>query len=147
MEMVNNGSSGSNDAELANLANRWTNQNNFYRQIRNFRLDLTDMPDYIPEGAAEGYPTGIHWQVSQACTLQNIHIVMPPSSPTRSVRHPGIFMENGSGGMGSSSWQNRIVLNLLLGFVSDLTFTGGRVCFVAGSQQYTARNLRFFRCE
>jgi Pectate lyase superfamily protein len=57
------------------------------------------MPDYILEGAAENYPTGIHWQVSQACTLQNIHIVMPSSSTTRSVRHRGIFMENGSGGM------------------------------------------------
>lgn len=38
----------------------------------------------------------------------------------------GIFMENGSGG-----------------FVSDLYFEGGNIGFRAGSQQYTARNLKF----
>jgi hypothetical protein len=57
------------------------------------------MPNFVEEGAAEGYPTGIHWQVSQACTLQNIRIIMPSSSPKGDVRHRGIFMENGSGGI------------------------------------------------
>lgn len=38
-------------------ANWYTNQNNFYRQIRNFVIDLTAMPASV--GA------GIHWQVAQ----------------------------------------------------------------------------------
>jgi hypothetical protein len=59
---------------------------------------MTEMPNHIDGGVAEGYPTGIHWQVSQACTLQNIHIIMPSSSAINDVRHRGIFMENGSGG-------------------------------------------------
>lgn len=45
--------------------NNWyTNQNNFFRQIRNFVIDLTAMP------ATAG--AGIHWQVAQATSLQNI---------------------------------------------------------------------------
>jgi glucan 1,3-beta-glucosidase len=44
--------------------NWYTNQNNFYRQIRNFVLDTTAMP--VTAGA------GIHWQVAQATSLQNI---------------------------------------------------------------------------
>lgn len=41
-------------------ANWYTNQNNFYRQIRNFVIDLTAMP------ASAG--AGIHWQVAQVRT-------------------------------------------------------------------------------
>lgn len=41
----------------------------------------------------------------------------------------GIYMENGSGG-----------------FVSDLTFYGGNIGFLAGSQQFTATNLQFTSC-
>ena len=33
-----------------------------------------------------------------------------------------------------------------IGFLSDLTFTGGNIGFRAGSQQYTARNLQFTSC-
>ncbi len=47
-----------------NGANYWVNQNNFFRQIRNFVIDLTAMP--MSTGA------GIHWQVAQATSLQNI---------------------------------------------------------------------------
>lgn len=32
------------------------------------------------------------------------------------------------------------------GFVSDLTFFGGNIGFRAGSQQFTARNLKFTSC-
>jgi hypothetical protein len=46
------------------------------------------------------------------------------------ARHVGIFQENGSGG-----------------FVSDLTFRGGRWCWMAGSQQYMARNIKFRNCQ
>lgn len=47
-----------------NGANWYTNQNNFFRQIRNFVIDLTSIP--MNSGA------GIHWQVAQATSLQNI---------------------------------------------------------------------------
>lgn len=40
--------------------NWYTNQNNFFRQIRNFVIDLTAMP------ASAG--SGIHWQVAQVCS-------------------------------------------------------------------------------
>ena len=43
----------------------------------------------------KGKPTGIHWQVAQQATMQNIVIEMPK---TRRQSHQGIFMENGSGG-------------------------------------------------
>jgi hypothetical protein len=42
----------------------YTNQNNFFRQVRNFIIDTTLMP--VGAGA------GIHWQVAQATSLQNI---------------------------------------------------------------------------
>lgn len=44
--------------------NWYTNQNNFFRQVRNFIIDTTLMP--VGSGA------GIHWQVAQATSLQNI---------------------------------------------------------------------------
>ncbi|KAF2420339.1 pectin lyase-like protein [Tothia fuscella] len=112
--------------------NNWYfNTNNFLRQIRNFVIDMTDMNPRITGGPANAgetdLPVGIHWQVSQACTMQNIDFVMPEGSDTR---HVGIFQENGSGG-----------------FVSDLTFTGGKWAWVAGSQQYTTRNIVFKNCK
>lgn len=67
------------------------------------------------------------WQVSQACSLQNLLFKMPPDNGNGT--HVGIFMENGSGG-----------------FVSDLEFQGGAIGWRAGSQQYTARNLKFRGC-
>jgi glucan 1,3-beta-glucosidase len=45
-------------------SNWYTNQNNFFRQIRNFHIDTTAMP--------VGVGAGIHWQVAQATSLQNI---------------------------------------------------------------------------
>jgi phage terminase large subunit GpA-like protein len=60
---------------------------------------MNDMPDRVPEGAVDSWPVGIHWQVAQACTLQNIHISMPEATEERKgMQHRGIFMENGSGG-------------------------------------------------
>lgn len=47
--------------------NWFQNQNNFYRQVRNFVIDLTDAPNGV---------AGIHWQVAQATSLQNIKFVM-----------------------------------------------------------------------
>jgi hypothetical protein len=59
--------------------------------------------------------------------MQNVEFIMPNDANTR---HAGIFQENGSGG-----------------FVSDIMFIGGRWGWVAGSQQYTARNIKFRGCK
>jgi hypothetical protein len=109
--------------------NWYINQNQFFRQIRNFVFDLTDMPLKTDENGQSLAPTGLHWQVSQACSLQNLHFKMPTASGSNKPTHVGIFMENGSGG-----------------FVSDLTFEGGAIGWRAGSQQYTARGLKFKNC-
>ena len=103
------------------------NQNQFFRQIRNFRFDFSEMPESTAENDQDFVPTGIHWQVSQATSLQNLIFDMPTTSTTTAV---GIFTENGSGG-----------------FVSDLEFNGGNIGWRAGSQQYTARNLVFNQCN
>ncbi|KAM7211124.1 glucan-beta-glucosidase [Rhypophila decipiens] len=105
----------------------YINQNQFFRQIRNFIFDLKDMPLSTAEHDQPLVPTGIHWQVAQATSLQNIVFSMPEG---RDTTHVGIFTENGSGG-----------------FVSDLTFNGGAIGWRAGSQQFTARGLRFNKCQ
>lgn len=103
-----------------NGAQWYTNQNNFYRQMRNFNIDITQMPE--DKGA------GIHWQVAQATSLQNIVFHMRPKSPTN--RQQGIFMDNGSGGL-----------------MSDLVFNGGNYGAFLGNQQFTTRNLTFNGCN
>jgi hypothetical protein len=111
-----------------NGAEWYINQNQFYRQIRNLVFDLTAMNSTNQDGDQVFAATGIHWQVAQATSLQNLEFIMPDPhwGPTQTV---GIFMENGSGG-----------------FVSDLVFNGGNIGFRAGSQQFTARNLVFNSC-
>ena len=98
-------------------ANWYTNQNNFFRQIRNFVIDLTAMPS--SEGA------GIHWQVAQATSLQNIRFEMVKGGDDGN-KQQGIFMDNGSGG-----------------FMTDLTFNGGNYGMFLGNQQFTTRNITF----
>ncbi|KAK0732416.1 pectate lyase superfamily protein-domain-containing protein, partial [Apiosordaria backusii] len=107
-------------------------QNQFFRQIRNFVFDLTSMPAATDENGQPLVPTGIHWQVSQACTLQNLLFRMPTADDLggKSPTHVGIFTENGSGG-----------------FVSDLVFEGGAIGWRVGSQQYTATSLQFRNCS
>ncbi|KAF3389749.1 Glucan 1,3-beta-glucosidase [Talaromyces pinophilus] len=112
-----------------NGAEWYRHQNQFYRQIRNFVIDLTLMNWTNYDNGQEYVPTGIHWQVAQATSMQNIHFEMPVSTATETTTAVGIFMENGSGG-----------------FLSDLTFFGGNIGFRAGSQQYTARDLTFTSC-
>ncbi|OBT63534.1 hypothetical protein VE03_07016 [Pseudogymnoascus sp. 23342-1-I1] len=101
--------------------NWFTNQNNFFRQIRNFVIDLTAMP------ATAG--AGIHWQVAQATSLQNIVFNMRTDGGD-ALAQVGIFMDNGSGG-----------------FMTDLTFNGGKYGAFLGSQQFTSRNLKFNNCK
>jgi hypothetical protein len=102
-------------------ANWYTNQNNFFRQVRNFNIDLTGLPKTTG--------TGIHWQVAQATSLQNIvfNMIQDTSSDNK---QQGIFMDNGSGG-----------------FMSDLTFNGGSIGAFLGNQQFTTRNLKFNNCN
>ena len=69
--------------------NWFTNQNNFFRQIRNFKIDITAMP--FSAGSC------IHWQVAQATSLQNIIFNMRTDGGSAN-RQLGIFMDNGSGG-------------------------------------------------
>ncbi|KAJ7216841.1 pectate lyase superfamily protein-domain-containing protein [Mycena rebaudengoi] len=83
--------------------NWWINQNNFFRSIRNFVIDVTAMS---PEKSA----TGIHWQVGQATSLINIDFKMVRATVTPTTNHQGLFAENGSGG-----------------FMSDLTFDGAKI--------------------
>lgn len=78
-----------------NGAQWYANQNQFYRQIRNFVIDLTAMPRTIFQGDQQYVPTGIHWQVAQATSLQNIDFKMPVSDALGSTTAVGIFMENG----------------------------------------------------
>ncbi|KAJ6514577.1 exo-beta-1,3-glucanase [Mycena vulgaris] len=100
-----------------NGAQFYTNQNNFFRSVRNFVIDVTRVPPTLSQG------TGIHWQVSQATSLMNIVINMSAASNTA---HQGIWMENGSGG-----------------FMGDIVFNGGLFGMWVGNQQFTVRNVTF----
>ncbi|KAL5490259.1 hypothetical protein ACEPAI_5092 [Sanghuangporus weigelae] len=97
-----------------NGAQWYINQNNFFRSVRNFVIDLTRMP-------VSASATGLHWQVSQATSLMNIVVNMSQDPATN---HQGIFMENGSGG-----------------FMGDLIFNGGKFGIWVGNQQFTVRNI------
>ncbi|KAF9049241.1 glycoside hydrolase family 55 protein [Hymenopellis radicata] len=97
-----------------NGAGWYYNTNSFFRSVRNFRIDLTQMP-------AASSATGIHWQVSQATSLMNIVVDM---STAAGNSHQGIWMENGSGG-----------------YMGDLVFNGGKFGMWVGNQQFTVRNI------
>ncbi|PFH50090.1 glycoside hydrolase family 55 protein [Amanita thiersii Skay4041] len=98
-----------------NGAQWYVNQNNFFRSVRNFIIDVRQVPADKSQG------TGIHWQVSQATSLMNIVFQMSTASNTA---HQGIFMENGSGG-----------------YMGDLVFNGGKFGIWVGNQQFTVRNI------
>lgn len=91
--------------------------NVFWRQIRNFVIDLTSIP-------STSQATGIHWPTAQATSLQNIVFQM---SSNKGTQHQGVFIEGGSGG-----------------FMNDLVFYGGLNGVVFGNQQFTVRNLTFY---
>lgn len=59
--------------------------NVFYRQVRNFILDMTAIP-------ATSAATGIHWPTAQATSLQNILFKMSDAPGTQ---HVGLFIESG----------------------------------------------------
>jgi glucan 1,3-beta-glucosidase len=98
----------------------YTNQNNFYRQVRNFVIDITLMPmgygwvcPLQRLANLTAARSGIHWQVAQATSLQNLRFEMVQGGGTNNKQN-GIFMENGSGG-----------------FMTDLVFNGGNYGYVA----------------
>ena len=99
--------------------NWYINQNNFFRQVRNFVIDIT--------GISGNTGAGIHWQVAQATSLQNIVFNMKKGTDSE---QQGIFMDNGSGG-----------------FMSDLVFNGGKFGAFFGNQQFTSRNMTFNGCQ
>ena len=92
----------------------YINTANFYRQIRNLRIDIT-------QTNSEQQVSAIHWQVGQATSLQNLELIAAPGSKQR-----GIFTENGSGGV-----------------MSDITFIGGAFGIYGGDQQFTTQRLTF----
>ncbi|PBK83740.1 exo-beta-1,3-glucanase [Armillaria gallica] len=102
---------------LGNGAQWYASTNNFFRSVRNFVIDVTQVPAEKSQG------TGIHWQVGQATSLFNIKFVM---SSAPNTAHQGIWMENGSGGL-----------------MSDLEFNGGKYGMWVGNQQFTVRNVVF----
>ncbi|KAK3654385.1 hypothetical protein LTR56_004015 [Elasticomyces elasticus] len=99
--------------------NWFINQNNFFRQVRNFIIDIT--------GISGNTGAGIHWQVAQATSLQNIIFNMKKGTDSQ---QQGIFMDNGSGG-----------------FMGDLIFNGGKYGAFFGNQQFTSRNMTFNDCQ
>ncbi|KAK7015096.1 pectin lyase fold/virulence factor [Favolaschia claudopus] len=97
-----------------NGAQFYTNQNNFFRSVRNFVIDTTRMPPSVKG-------IGIHWQVSQSTSLMNIVINLNDASDSI---HQGIAIENGSGG-----------------FMGDIIVNGGDYGLWVGNQQFTVRNV------
>ncbi|USW54691.1 Putative pectate lyase superfamily protein [Septoria linicola] len=101
----------------------YQNQNNFWRNVRNFVFDTTSVPLSVEMH-------GIHWQVSQASSIMNCVFICPEGGEEEGNNHMGIFMDNGS--------------SL---FMEDLIFIGGLYGFFAGNQQFNVRNLTFNRCD
>ena len=100
--------------------NEWYGDtNNFYRQVRNFIVDMTNAPNNTQ---------GVHWQVGQATSLQNMVFNMMDKDLLDNTQK-AIQMENGSGG-----------------WMTDLIFNGGNVGAYLGNQQYTYRNMTFNSC-
>ncbi|KLU87180.1 hypothetical protein, variant [Magnaporthiopsis poae ATCC 64411] len=101
------------------LDQQWyVNTANFYRQIRNIKIDITATR---PTSSV----AGLHYQIAQATSLQNVEIIALPGTAQL-----GIFAENGSGGV-----------------ISDVTIRGGKFGLYAGEQQFTAQRLKFIGCD
>ena len=98
----------------------WGATDNFFREIRNLRIDMTKMNPIR-------LVSGVHWPVGQATALQNLVFVMSSAPGTQ---QQGLFIMGGSGG-----------------FMSDLTFYGGKVGAFLGNQQFTSRNMTFYGCQ
>ena len=110
--------------------------NTFYRQVRNFIIDMTSFP-------ASRLIRGIHWPTGQATSLQNIVFQMSDAPGTQ---HEGIFMEEGKALPSVSVWYSYEANDRIAGsggFMTDLVFEGGLNGANWGNQQFTMRNLTF----
>ncbi|KAH7124727.1 pectate lyase superfamily protein-domain-containing protein [Dactylonectria macrodidyma] len=107
------------DVYISDAEEWYVNTNNFLRSVRNFKID-------IRLASPSSYMCGIHWQVAQATSLENIEFYMRLESDSSGNNQQGIYMENGSGG-----------------FLSDLTFVGGHIGAYFGNQQFTTSHLVF----
>lgn len=96
----------------------YINTANFYRQIRNLRIDISQTRPAQKVAA-------LHYQVAQATSIQNVELIALPGGT-----QIGISAENGSGGV-----------------MSDITFRGGKFGIWGGNQQFTAQRLTFAGCE
>ncbi|KAK4203357.1 pectate lyase superfamily protein-domain-containing protein [Triangularia verruculosa] len=110
---VENGGTGSD----GNAKQWFINTANFYRQIRNFVIDITATNP-------NAYVCALHYQVAQATSLQFVEFRAKTGTTQQ-----GIYAENGSGG-----------------FMSDLIFNGGNFGIYGGNQQFTAHRLTFNGC-
>jgi len=91
---------------------------NFYMAVRNFKIDTTRIANNVVGRAIE-------WSVSQACSLTNVHITMPPSSA-----HVGVTMDQGGSGK----------------IIADCSFVGGAIGLQLANQQYMLKGLAFDGC-
>ncbi|KAF9531470.1 glycoside hydrolase family 55 protein [Crepidotus variabilis] len=104
------------DPYLPGGASWFGSTNNFHKSIRNFVIDIRQIPDNATLAG-----TGVHWRVAQATSLINLVFQMP-TTPT--TTHRGVWMEDGSGG-----------------YMGDMTFNGGSEAISGGNQQFTVRNI------
>ena len=110
--------------------------NTFYRQVRNFMIDMTGFPASRPI-------RGIHWPTGQATSLQSIVFKMSDAPGTQ---HEGIFMEEGNALPNVIVWYSYEANDRIAGsggFMTDLVFEGGLNGANWGNQQFTMRNLTF----
>ncbi|KAK8044972.1 exo-1-3-beta-D-glucanase [Apiospora rasikravindrae] len=106
--------------ENANGGEWYINQSNFYRQVRNFVIDIQD--------TTTASVAGLHWQVAQSTSLTNVHVYAPTSEDTTAM---GMFTENGSSETSPT------------GFMGECSFNGGAYGIYGGNQQYTVRSFSF----
>ncbi|XP_054161311.1 uncharacterized protein LOC128959393 [Oppia nitens] len=95
-------------------ASGWEPTCNFFRAVRNLRLDLTRVDAYK-------HAVAINWPIAQATSITNVHIRM---STVAGNNHVGLVITSGSGG-----------------YFGDMTIDGGRNGMELGNQQITSRNI------
>ncbi|KAF2673840.1 pectin lyase-like protein [Microthyrium microscopicum] len=95
----------------------YINTANFYRQIRNFVIDIRSAT------RQDAGVAGLHYQVAQATSLFNVDFVGSEDPNTQQIH---LYAENGSGG-----------------FMSDITFHGGAYGIKGGNQQFTSQRITF----
>ncbi|KAN0112368.1 glycoside hydrolase family 55 protein [Hyaloscypha variabilis] len=109
----------SSDVYTGGTGEYYIDTNNFFRQIRYLFIDMSH--------CTTSGVKGIHWQVAQATSIENVVIYMDTPNGSSQI---GIYAENGSGG-----------------FMSDIIFVNGYIGMQVGNQQFTTRGLNFLSTE